>query len=194
MLLLHQFTSLVKGGRKTLTETPATLPTDIQLPGLHHIGLVVRDRDATIRHYKEILGLRPFFTYDTPPMPNYSFVYGKPATFELRIGFTLLGNTLLELLQPLDQASPHFHFLQKHGEGLHHLGFIVPNLDDYLSKIEGKGLHILGEWGEPSMNVKTVCLEGDSLGGTVLELMQDGPIIQGFYQQIYQAIGHEPLP
>ena len=177
-----------------MTEIPFTTPTDFQLPNLHHVGMVVRDRDATIRHYKEILGIKSFFTYDVPPMPNYSFVNGKPTTFELRVGFASLGNTLLELLQPLDRVSPHFHFLEKHGEGIHHLGYIVPNLDDYLSKIEGKGLHILGEWGEPSMNVKTVCLEGDSIGGTVLELMQDGPIIQGFSQQIYQAIGHEPLP
>jgi catechol 2,3-dioxygenase-like lactoylglutathione lyase family enzyme len=177
-----------------MTETPVTLPTDIQLPGLHHVGLVVRDRDATIRHYKEILGLKSFFTFDVPPMPNYSFVYGKPATFELRVGFASLGNTLLELLQPLDQVSPFFRFLEEHGEGMHHLGFLVPNIDDYLAKMEGKGLHILGEWGEPSMNVKTVCLQGDSLNGTVLEFMQDNPIMQDFYQQIYQATGHEPLP
>jgi methylmalonyl-CoA/ethylmalonyl-CoA epimerase len=177
-----------------MTETPVTLPTDIQLPGLHHIGIVVRDRDATIRHYKEFLGLKSFFTYDVPPMPNYSFINGKPATFELRIGFASFGNTLLELLQPLDRVSPHFHFLEEHGEGLHHTGFIIPNLDGYLAKIEGKGLHILGEWGEPSMNIKTVYLAGDNLSGIVLELTQDSPIIQDFYQQIYQAIGHKPLP
>jgi len=176
-----------------MTETPVTLPTDIQLPGLHHIGMVVRDRDATIRHYKEILGLKSFFTYDVPPMPNYSFVNGKPTTFELRVGFASLGNTLLELLQPLDQASPHFDFLEEHGEGLHHIGFIVPNLDDYLAKMEGKGLYILGEWGEPSVNIKTVYLAGDSLSGTGLELTQDGPIIQDFYQQVYQATDHQPL-
>jgi methylmalonyl-CoA/ethylmalonyl-CoA epimerase len=100
----------------------------------------------------------------------------------------------LELLQPLDRVSPFFHFLEEHGEGIHHLGFLVPNVDDYLAKIEGKGFQILGEWGEPSMNVKTVCLKGDSLGGTVLELMQDGPIMQTFHQQVYQATGHKPLP
>jgi methylmalonyl-CoA/ethylmalonyl-CoA epimerase len=126
-------------------------------------------------------------------MPNYSIVYGKPATFELRVGFTSLGNTLLELLQPLDRVSPFSHFLEEHGEGIHHLGFLVPNVDDYLAKMEGKGFHILGEWGEPSMNVKTVCLKGDSLGETVLELMQDGPIMQTFHQQVYQATGHKPL-
>ncbi|GHO99222.1 hypothetical protein KSF_092700 [Reticulibacter mediterranei] len=177
-----------------MTEIPLTPPTDFQLPKLHHIGMVVRDCDATIRHYKEILGITSFFTYDVPPMPNYSLVYGKPATFELRVGFASLGNTLLELLQPLDRVSPFFHFLEEHGEGMHHLGFLVPNVDDYLAKMEGKGLHILGEWGEPSMNVKTVCLQGDSLGGTVLELMQDNPIMQAFHQQVYQATGHKPLP
>jgi methylmalonyl-CoA/ethylmalonyl-CoA epimerase len=179
--------------KKDMTETPVTLPADLQLPGLHHVGMVVRDRDATIRHYKELLGFKSFFTYDAPPMPNYSFVNGKPTAFGLRVGFASLGNTLLELLQPLDRVSPHFHFLEEHGEGIHHLGFLVPNLDDYLAKTEGKGLHLLGEWGEPSMNIKTVYLVGDRLSGTILELMQDGPIIQGFYQQVYQAIGYEPL-
>lgn len=176
-----------------MTEIPATLPTNIQLPGLHHVGIVVRDRDAAIRHYKEILGIRSFFTYDVPPMPN-SLVYGKSASFELRIGYTSLGNTMFELLQPLDSVSPQFHFLEKHGEGIHHLGFLVPSVDDYLAKIEGKGLRLLAESGEPTMNLKTVYLEGDNLGGTVLEVMQDGPVLQAFFQQVYQAIGREPLP
>jgi catechol 2,3-dioxygenase-like lactoylglutathione lyase family enzyme len=184
--------SRCKRRKNDMTETPVTPPTAIQLPGLHHIGLVVRDRDATIRHYKEIMGFRNFFTYDTPPMP-YSLVYGKPASFTLRVGYTSLGNTLLELLQPLDQASPLFHFLEEHGEGIHHIGFIIPNLDDYLARIEEQGLHILAEWGAPSMNVKAVYLQGDSLSGTALELMQDNPIIQDFYQQVYQAIDHKSL-
>ena len=193
MLFSHQLTHAVKGEKTTLTETPVTLPTDIQLSGLHHVGLVVRDHDAAVHHYKALLGIKSFFTYDVPPMPH-SLVYGKPTPFELRVGYATLGNTLFELLQPLDQVSPQFHFLEEHGEGIHHLGFLVPSVDDYLAKIEGKGLHIITETGAPSMNVKTVYLGGDSLGGTVLELMQDGPALQDFFQQVFQAIGHKPLP
>ncbi len=192
MLFSHQLTHVVKGERTTLTETPITLPTDIQLPGLHHIGLVVRDCDAATSYYKAFLGIKSFFTYNVPPMPS-SLVYGKPTPFELRVGYATLGNMLFELLQPLDRVSPQSHFLEERGEGIHHLGFLVPSVDDYLAKIEGKGLHILAETGVPSMNVKTVYLGGDSLGGTVLELMQDGPGLQDFFQQVYQAIGHEPL-
>jgi hypothetical protein len=40
------------------------------------------------------------------------------------------GNMELELLQPLEGKSPHMDFFRQHGEGLHHLGFFVPNFDE----------------------------------------------------------------
>jgi methylmalonyl-CoA/ethylmalonyl-CoA epimerase len=177
--------------REKLTEISIPHITDFQLPEPHHVGIVVRDRDATIRHYQEIMGIASFFSYDAP-MPR-ALMHGKPVPCELRVGFALLGNTVIELLQPLDRVSPHFHFLEEHGEGMHHLGFLVPNVDDILAKMQGKGLHLLLESAEPAAETKTVYVEGDGLSGVTLEFIQESPAVHAFFQQIDQAIGRKNL-
>ena len=174
-----------------MTEIPVPQGIDFQLPELHHVGMVVRDRDATIRRYQEIMGITSFFSFDSPM--SRALVYGEPTPFDLRVGYAWLGNTILELLQPLDRVSPHFHFLEEHGEGIHHLGFFVPKVDDYLPQMQEKGLHVLLESAEPSVDSKTVYWEGNDVGGLVLELMQGGPAIHAFYNQVYQAIGRKDL-
>ena len=174
-----------------MAEIPIPQTTDFQLPELHHIGIVVRDRDATIRHYQEIMGVTSFFSFDTP-IPN-ALVHGKPTPHEIRVGFALLSNTIIEVIQPLDRVSPHFHFLEEHGEGMHHLGFLVPNVDDYLAKLQGKGLNVLSEATEPAADIKNVYLEGDGLSGVLLELIQESPFVHDFFQQVHQAIGKKNL-
>lgn len=172
-----------------MTEIAVPQRTDFQLPELHHIGIVVRDRDATIRRYREIMGITSFFSFNSPM--SRALVHGKATPFDLRVGYAWLGNTMLELLQPLDRVSPHFHFLEEHGEGMHHLGFFVPNVDDSLAKMQGKGLRLLLESTEPAVDSKTVYVEGNDVSGVVLELMQGGPAIHAFYNQVYQAIGRK---
>lgn len=174
-----------------MTEIPVPQPTDFQLPELHHIGIVVRDRDATIRYYRDIMGITSFFSYDSP-MPR-ALVHGKPTPCALRVGFALLGNTVIELLQPLDRVSPYFHFLEEHGEGMHHLGFLVPDVDDYMAKLQEKGPHLLLESAEPAANTKMVLLEGNGLSGVPLEFIQESPAVHAFFQQMYQVIGKKNL-
>lgn len=172
-----------------MTEIPVPQITDFQLPELHHIGIVVRDRDATIRHYQEIMGITSFFSFDNP-MPR-ALVRGQPTPCDTRVGFALLGNTVIELMQPLDRVSPYFHFLEEHGEGMHHVGFLVPNVDESLAKMQGKGLRLLMESAEPAADTKMVYLEGDSLSGVLLEFIQESPAVHAFFQQMYQVIGRK---
>ncbi len=178
--------------RETLTEIPVPQSADFQLPELHHVGMVVRDRDATIRSYRESMGITTFFTLDFP-MPH-ALVHGRPTPFELRVGLAWLGNTLLELLQPLDRVSPHFHFLEERGEGLHHLGFLVPNVNDSMAKMQEKGLRLLLESTDSTLDSKTVYLEGTGLGGVVVEFLQESPALHTIYNQVYQALGRKNLP
>ena len=175
-----------------MTEIPVPQSANFQLSELHHVGIVVRDRDATIRSYRDSMGITSFFTLDFP-MPH-ALVYGEPTPFDLRVGLAWLGNTLLELLQPLDRVSPHFHFLEEHGEGLHHLGFLVPNVDDSLAEMQGKGVRLLLESTDPTLDAKTVYLEGNGLSGVVLELMQESLALHTIYNQVYQALGRKNLP
>ena len=54
-------------------------------------------------------------------------------------------------------------------------------------------MHILSESVEPAAETKMVYLEGDGLGGVLLELIQESPAVHAFYQQIYQVIGKKNL-
>jgi methylmalonyl-CoA/ethylmalonyl-CoA epimerase len=177
--------------RETLTEIPVPQRTDFQLPELHHVGIIVRDRDATIRHYQEIMGITSFFSFDTPML--HAIYRDEPISYSIRVGFALLGNTIIELLQPLDGVSPYVHFLEEHGEGMHHLGFLVPNVNDYLPKLQEKGLHLLLESADPAADSKMAYVEGDGLSGMLLEFVQETPIAQAFFQQMHQVIGLKDL-
>ena len=60
-------------------------------------------------------------------------VHGKPVPVSLKIAFGALGGVVVELLQPLDDRSPHAAFLAERGEGMHHLAFVVTDFDEQLA-------------------------------------------------------------
>ena len=112
--------------------TVAPLPG---LPELFHIGWVVRDCAAAQRELGARLGAGPFVSAGTEARFDQALVHGKPVPFSLRIAFGVLGGVLIELLEPLDDRSPHAEFLDAHGEGMHHLAFLVPDFDEQLAAV-----------------------------------------------------------
>src|SRR5690348_1925892 len=95
-----------------------------KLPKLFHIGWVVRDCDAAREELGARLGAGPFISVGDAAFDT-ALVHGTLTPFTLRIAFGALGGVLLELLQPLDDRSPHARFLAERGEGMHHLAYLV---------------------------------------------------------------------
>ena len=116
------------GRRETVTPLPG-------LPELFHIGWVVRDCAAAQQELGARLGAGPFVSAGTEARFDQALVHGKPTPFSLRIAFGVLGGALIELLEPLDDRSPHAEFLDAHGEGMHHLAFLVPDFDEQLAAV-----------------------------------------------------------
>jgi methylmalonyl-CoA/ethylmalonyl-CoA epimerase len=110
---------------------------------LVHIGLVVKDMDAAIKRLTA-LGIGPFRPRILPPDAKETY-RGKPFIPGKRVAIQLtrIGNLELELIQPLDGASPHQEFLDSKGEGIQHLGFIVDNLAESVKDLTAEGSEVM---------------------------------------------------
>jgi hypothetical protein len=103
-----------------------------RLPELFHIGWVVSDCAAAQEELSARLGAGPFLSTGDESHFDRALVHGRPTAFSLKIAFGTLGGVLLELLQPLDDRSPHAKFLAERGEGMHHLAYFVDDLDEQI--------------------------------------------------------------
>jgi len=119
----------------------------IKTDGICQIALVVRDIEATVRNYEEMFGLKGL-KIENLPKPNEIPAYyrGKPGDFSgCKICAFKLGPVVLELVQPDDTPSPWKEFLDKHGEGVQHIGFMTEDkyaaLED-LEKLGCKPFHV----------------------------------------------------
>jgi len=119
------------------------------------VALIVRDIEATKQKYAE------FFGVEAPPTVDggdYAITgatyYGKPAPKAgAKLAFFNVGPSLsLELIQPNGEQSTWQDFLDKHGEGLHHIAFNVKGMDDKLAACEKLGMITTqrGKYGDAS--------------------------------------------
>jgi len=139
---------------------------------LEHVGVVVRDIDKTIE-YLTSLGIgspAAMGGRTSVDVPFKGEVRGKPSEWGVKIGRIMIGDIELELLQPLEGESVLKEFLENNGEGLHHIGFKVDNIDAETQKLTAQGVNIL-------MSAKTArggfaYFETSIFGGVVLELRQ----------------------
>jgi len=140
----------------------------------HHISVVVKDMNKATKFW-ESLGIGPF-----PPLLGPSgtvpltgkVVRGKPMDYEvdLRHAQGGVGDLTFEVVQPLKGATPVRDFLKKKGEGMHHIGFWVEDLEKETAKMKEKGFTITQ--GGETPNVKWAYFDTDKVGGVVIELMQ----------------------
>lgn len=127
---------------------------------LDHIGIAVRDLKAALTPYQQALGLEPERVEEVP-------------TESVRTAFFRLGDTLLELLEPLDGSGPIAGSLEKRGEGIHHLAVEVPDIEAAMARARAAGVRLLSEEPRPGAGGSRVCfLHPKDLGGVLLELVE----------------------
>ena len=159
--------------------TAAPLP---RLPELFHIGWVVRDCAAAQRELSARLGAGPFVS-PGERLFDRALVHGEPVPFSLRVAFGALGGVLLELLEPLDDKSPHAEFLDSHGEGMHHLAYLVPDFDEQLAAVRAARpeAELLIDGTAPGNPVRWVYVDGGAVRGTVIELLERTPLAEAVF-------------
>lgn len=111
------------------------IPAQLELPPVNQVGFVVRDLDKALETYKPLFG--EFVVMDAPDMEwDYR---GRPEISSLRIAFANSGDVEIELIEWVSGETPHKEFLEAGHEGMHHLRFVVDNVEEKVAEAEKFG-------------------------------------------------------
>ena len=124
--------------------TARTSPAKIQCKGINQIAIVVEDLERVAADYWTILAIGPWAIYNWEAPLVYDRKYhGQNVWARERIALAQVGDVQLELVQPVEGPSIYADWLKEHGEGLHHMNFLVDDVDE--------ACEILAQEGFPSL-------------------------------------------
>jgi len=121
----------------------------IKVKGVNQVCIVVKNLEEVMRNYWNILGIGPWEVYAWEAPLIYDRTYhGKPAWAREKIAVTQLGKVQLKLCQPIDGDSIYHDYVIENGEGLHHLNFLVDDVDETTEILTKEGFPSLqsGRW------------------------------------------------
>lgn len=101
------------------------IPTHIE-----HIGIAVKDLEATKKYYEEVLGLT-------------CYAIEEVADQHVKTAFFQLGQTKIELLESTSPEGPVARYIEKRGEGIHHIAFAVEGIQEKLDTVAEKGIQLI---------------------------------------------------
>jgi methylmalonyl-CoA/ethylmalonyl-CoA epimerase len=123
-----------------------------------HIGVAVRSVDALIPFYRDVLGLK------VVPLDDADGA---------RIAGLAAGDALVELLEPALDDSPIGKFIAKRGPGIHHICFVVEDLEGALARCREAGIRLIDEQPRLGAEGKHIAfLHPSSTGGVLIELTE----------------------
>jgi len=104
------------------------------------VAIVVRDAEETAKAWAEVLGIEPPRPVLTEPEDRSHTRYmGRPTPARAKLAFIKLGRVTLELIEPVGGPSTWQEFLDRHGEGVHHIAFDVSDMEGRLASLESTG-------------------------------------------------------
>lgn len=99
---------------------------------IEHIGIAVKNLEEAIAFYEKVYGLE-------------CYAVEEVAEQKVKTAFFMVGQTKIELLESTDPEGPIGKFIEKKGEGIHHLAFAVDNLQKSLDETAEKGVKLIDE-------------------------------------------------
>jgi methylmalonyl-CoA/ethylmalonyl-CoA epimerase len=127
---------------------------------VNHIGIAVRSVAAQRAFYEGTLGA-VFEGEEVVPDQK------------VRVGFFRVGDVRLELLEPTDPTSTVAVFLEKRGEGLHHIAFGVEGIEDRIAELKQAGLRMIDDTPRPGAHhMRVAFLHPKSTSGVLTELCE----------------------
>lgn len=132
------------------------------IKGVDHIAILVKNIDDAVHFYSDILGLPVRESRDVP-------------TEGVKVAFLPAGNrdgTQIELVQPTNKETSVAHYLEKHGEGMHHICLEVDNIDIALAEMLLKGATVLDEQPRIAAEGRAIFLHPKGTHGVLLELLE----------------------
>lgn len=99
---------------------------------IEHLGIAVKNLEESIRYYEDILGLKCYGIEEVRDQ-------------KVKTAFFQVGQTKIELLESTDPEGPVGKFIEKRGEGIHHIAFAVDNVGNSLNAVKEKGVQLIDQ-------------------------------------------------
>ncbi|HQU77137.1 MAG TPA: methylmalonyl-CoA epimerase [Chitinophagales bacterium] len=130
---------------------------------IEHLGIAVKDLEASNELFKKLLGSEHY----------------KVETVEregVSTSFFLIGDTKIELLESSREDTAISKFIDKRGEGVHHIAFAVDDIHAEMERLQGEGFQLLYPEPLPGADGKLICfLHPKTTNGVLVELCMDKP-------------------
>lgn len=129
---------------------------------IEHLGIAVKSIEAHLPYYEQVLGLKCY---------NIEVVEDQ----KVKTAFFKVGQTKIELLEPTSEDSTIAKFIEKKGEGIHHIAFAVPSVQEALDEAEAKGVQLIDKAprnGAEGLNI--AFMHPKSTGSVLTELCMPG--------------------
>ncbi len=102
----------------------------MEISHIEHIGIAVKNLDTAIKYYEQVLGLQCYAIEEVTDQ-------------KVKTAFFKVGEIKIELLESTDPESPIAKFIEKKGEGMHHLAFATKDINKSLKEAESKGIKLI---------------------------------------------------
>jgi len=129
---------------------------------IDHVAIIVRNIEQALVFYRDTLGITPSEIKEVP-------------TEQVRIAFLPMGGpggSELELIEPITPNSSLTRFLEKRGEGLHHICLEVADIDAALAEMQEKGVPVLDKQPRIAAAGRAIFLHPKGTNGVLLELLE----------------------
>ena len=126
---------------------------------INHVAIVVQDIDAALNFWEQTFGLKLDHVEDVPSQKS-------------KVAFLPLGESEIELVQPTTSDSGLANFLEKRGEGMHHICIEVSDIDATLAELKSKGVRLINEVPEELPGRKMAFIHPKAANGVLVELYQ----------------------
>lgn len=133
---------------------------DLLLINLDHVGIAVEDLNESLARFKDLYGVEPMHRETV-------------ASQGVEEAMLSVGGSYVQLLQPIDEAGPVARFLERRGEGMHHLAFAVADIEVSLGHLESQGARLVDD--EPRIGgqgKRIAFVHPQAFGGTLIELVE----------------------
>lgn len=132
----------------------------MNLTHIEHIGIAVKNLEESIKYYENVLRLKCYAVEEVKDQ-------------KVKTAFFMIGQTKIELLESTEPDGPIGKFIEKKGEGIHHIAFATTNLKEALKSAEEKGIQLIDKEprkGAEGLNI--AFLHPKSTNGVLTELCE----------------------
>jgi catechol 2,3-dioxygenase-like lactoylglutathione lyase family enzyme len=111
---------------------------------IDQIAVVVRDLDAAMERYAAQLGIGPWNVYTYGPHRMHTMTFrGRDQPYVMKLALAQVGTTQYELIEPVEGPTTYHEYLDQRGEGLHHVGYYVDDIDTEIARMAALGYPLL---------------------------------------------------